>query len=108
MGAVMAYFRQTDSGYCSPEPAYDPELGNRFEDSEGDLRIVQRRQNELRQRYLQQYLDQLNKQYDKYILSLSEIEKQNSKKKQQQKRFKKIKKTNRRQAKLNSQACRKN
>ena len=38
----MAYFRQTDSGYCSPEPAYDPELANRFEDSEGDLRTVQR------------------------------------------------------------------
>ena len=99
----MYYF---DSGYNSPEPEAEEGVEIEYEPVVNfDLELYRYQR---RQQFLEDYLELLNIQYNQFVLSLNELKRQDYRRKQLQKRFKKIKKANRRQNKLNKKANRKN
>ena len=99
----MYYF---DSGYNSPEPEAEEGVEIEYEPVVNfDLELYRYQR---RQQFLEDYLESLNIQYNQFVLSLNELKRQDYRRKQLQKRFKKIKKANRRQSRLNKKANRKN
>ena len=99
----MYYF---DSGYNSPEPEAEEGVEIEYEPVVNfDLELYRYQR---RQQFLEDYLESLNIQYNQFVLSLNELKGQDYRRKQLQKRFKKIKKANRRQNRLNKKANRKN
>ena len=99
----MYYF---DSGYNSPEPEAEEGVEIEYEPVVNfDLELYRYQR---RQQFLEDYLESLNIQYNRFVLSLNELKRQDYRRKQLQKRFKKIKKVNRRQNRLNKKANRKN
>ena len=99
----MYYF---DSGYNSPEPEAEEGVEVEYEPVVNfDLELYRYQR---RQQFLEDYLESLNIQYNQFVLSLNELKRQDYRRKQLQKRFKKIKKANRRQNRLNKKANRKN
>ena len=99
----MYYF---DSGYNSPEPEAEEGVEIEYEPVVNfDLELYRYQR---RQQFLEDYLELLNIQYNQFVLSLNELKRQDYRRKQLQKRFKKIKKANRRQNRLNKKANRKN
>lgn len=99
----MYYF---DSGYNSPEPEAEEGVEIEYEPVVNfDLELYRYQR---RQQFLEDYLESLNIQYNQFVLSLNELKRQDYRRKQLQKRFKKIKKANRRQNRLNKKASRKN
>ena len=99
----MYYF---DSGYNSPEPEVEEGVEIEYEPVVNfDLELYRYQR---RQQFLEDYLESLNIQYNQFVLSLNELKRQDYRRKQLQKRFKKIKKANRRQNRLNKKAGRKN
>ena len=99
----MYYF---DSGYNSPEPEVEVGVEIEYEPVVNfDLELYRYQR---RQQFLEDYLESLNIQYNQFVLSLNELKRQDYRRKQLQKRFKKIKKANRRQNRLNKKASRKN
>ena len=99
----MYYF---DSGYNSPEPEAEEGVEIEYEPVVNfDLELYRYQR---RQQFLEDYLESLNIQYNQFVLSLNELKRQDYRRRQLQKRFKKIKKANRRQNRLNKKANRKN
>ena len=99
----MYYF---DSGYNSPEPEAEEGVEIEYEPVVNfDLELYRYQR---RQQFLEDYLESLNIQYNQFVLSLNELKRQDYRRKQLQKRFKKIKKANRQQNRLNKKANRKN
>jgi len=99
----MYYF---DSGYNSPEPEAEEGVEIEYEPVVNfDLELYRYQR---RQQFLEDYLESLNIQYNQFVLSLNELKRQDYRRKQLQKRFKKIKKANQRQNRLNKKANRKN
>ena len=99
----MYYF---DSGYNSPEPEAEEGVEIEYEPVVNfDLELYRYQR---RQQFLEDYLESLNIQYNQFVLSLNELKRQDYRRKQLQKRFKKIKKANRRQNRLNKKVTRKN
>ena len=99
----MYYF---DSGYNSPEPEVEVGVEIEYEPVVNfDLELYRYQR---RQQFLEDYLESLNIQYNQFVLSLNELKRQDYRRKQLQKRFKKIKKANRQQNRLNKKANRKN
>lgn len=99
----MYYF---DSGYNSPEPEAEEGVEIEYEPVVNfDLELYRYQR---RQQFLEDYLESLNIQYNQFVLSLNELKRQDYRKKQLQKRFKKIKKANQRQNRLNKKVNRKN
>ena len=99
----MYYF---DSGYNSPEPEAEEGVEIEYEPVVNfDLELYRYQR---RQQFLEDYLESLNIQYNQFVLSLNELKRQDYRKKQLQKRFKKIKKANRRQNRFNKKVNRKN
>ena len=99
----MYYF---DSGYNSPEPEAEEGVEIEYEPVVNfDLELYRYQR---RQQFLEDYLESLNIQYNQFVLSLNELKRQDYRRKQLQKRFKKIKKANQQQNRLNKKANRKN
>lgn len=97
-----------DSGYNSPEEEEDENVEVFIEYEpviDFDLQLHRYLR---RQQFLEEYLEQLNIEYNQYVLSLDELQRQKQRRKCLQKRFKKIKKAHRKQHKINRRANRKN